>query len=198
MFLDTKILPLIPQLLSAALIIHHSLIHSLRIYWLPSMCQSLGIEHGALPSWYLCSRKTVINKESCRGRSILCALPGSLSSPAVLRQAPWGPGSGSKQDAYRKCLAEATIGWASSSLLAAMLLPWTLCWGSRLSVIQLLAGLLLFPKFTSSPAPNTWPVMPILHAWHWLAVLTLGGVLSNRLQEAMGVDGVSPWPPELP
>lgn len=52
----------------------------------------------------------------------------------------------------------------------------TLCWGSRPALIQPSAGLLLFPKFTSSPAPNTWPVMPTLHAWHWLALLTSGHV----------------------
>lgn len=34
----------------------------------------------------------------------------SLSSPAGPRQAPLGPGSRSKQDAYRKRLAEATLG----------------------------------------------------------------------------------------
>ena len=73
---------------------HSLFIHSLRIYWLPVMCQSLfGHRAWCRAFMVLVFQETVINKESCYGRSSFCllyALPASLSYPAVLRQAPLG------------------------------------------------------------------------------------------------------------
>lgn len=161
-----------PQLLSAALIIHHSLIHSLRYLLTANVCPVTG--HRAwCPTAFL---GTCVQEDSDKQGELpwqeypLC--PSRLIIfPCSPKASPTGtPGSGSKQDAYRKCLAGATIGWEHQVHCWLRALAWTLCWGSD-SPDSALGWATLVPKFISSQ-PEYLTVMPILHAGTWLAVLT--------------------------
>lgn len=60
----------------------------------------------------------------------LLAFSSSLSLPAISWWAPLGSGSHPKQDAYKKHLAEAIVGWAASLSLAVGAFSSALCWGS--------------------------------------------------------------------